>query len=104
MMYTMAEAMDEQMRSMLEGQVAVDLYLDPADPLPERVDQLIGYMASNGITLQDRDRGFHHYLMQAFQTSDGLPAVFPVDGNANVLDAWITSRVIPVPPFGQPAS
>lgn len=93
---------DDLIVKLFEGQVADDLWLDPTDPLAERVNGVIAYMESNQIGLEDRPGGYHDYLMELLSTPAGLPAVFPTAANPKVLDEWITDQVVPPSQFLRP--
>jgi hypothetical protein len=99
----LAERCDELVERLFEGQIAEGLWLDPAEPLGERVDQVIGWMEDEGVGLEVRPGGYRDYLMQVMVGADGLPAAFPVSSNPSVLDDWITGEVIPVSSFPTPA-
>jgi hypothetical protein len=90
---------DELVVRLFEGQVAEGLMLDPAEPLGERVDQVIVFMEDEGIGLEDRPGGYRDFLMEALVSGDGLPAAFPTSANPSVLDDWITGEVIPTSSF-----
>lgn len=99
---SLAQRADDLIIKLFEGQVADDLWLNPADTLAERVDGVISYMEANDIGLEDRAGGYRDYLMELLSTPEGLPAIFPTASNPKVLDEWIADQVVPLSRFAQP--
>lgn len=63
------------------------------------IENLIIYMRSNELYLEDSIGGFYRYLRFRFKDTRNAPADFPVSQNPRILDQWITNEIIPESDF-----
>lgn len=89
-----AKRLDKIGERMFVGQITPDLYLNPGDHVSVRMNQFAAYMRANEISVSDRPGGFGDYVAATYVGVDGQPIRLPTSGLPNVLDEWITSRVI----------
>lgn len=67
---------------------------DPTEDLAVKVERVVTYMQSKGLTVGPGTGGLREYLARAFRDHNNLPIAFPTAPNPTFPDGWITPDVV----------
>jgi len=55
----------------------------------DAIEWIMAYNESYGVYMATSEGGFYHYVMSAFEDTDGVPVSMPTSINPNILDEWV---------------